>query len=214
MRELTLKQEEKIRNFYEKQKLNDLLYAVLSLFGLACFIAHLELIDVCDTFQGKMYCDLKESMKLRGEPPKDTDAISLEVTPFVNILRFANTLLCIPLIFFVFMHYKYTLDVMKERKQIYHKSKLIYFNILSMSYCLASFISSPIFFNYCIECLGNLVHVPPGVNFIVTLNQLKNTFHTPLDAFVCTFMLLRFLVVFRLFKNYSRWTSYRAYRIW
>ena len=94
--ELKQKKEQKIIEIYNRQKFNDFLHSVLLIIGLIFGYVGDELIEV---------------------------NIDGATVPFsTQILRGLNTVFCAPLIYFAYRHYSFLLDVMKERKQIYHKS--------------------------------------------------------------------------------------------
>lgn len=138
----------KIQTILNYQKNNDVLHAIVLVLGVILTIIQLENINVCETIRyggnELEFCDLKKANEMVQENEGNNIFNSyvsarLEINYGVNILRTLNTIFCFPIIFFVFMHYKYTLELMKERKQIYHKSKFVYYTF----YPLYNYLKNP-----------------------------------------------------------------------
>lgn len=71
--------------------------------------------------------------------------------PAVHTARMINSAFCIPYIYFVVLHYRAILEVMKLKKQIYHKTPLM---------------QSPLKKAVIIEAIFNCIHLPPGPEVI------------------------------------------------
>ena len=97
------------------------------------------------------------------------------------------------------MHYKLSLEAMKIRRVVYYQITLL---------------RSPLGKKFILECIINVVHMPPGVFQTIDFQSLAYDYTATVDSLISVFMLCRLYIVLRIFKDYSRWTSRQAYRIW
>ena len=118
--------------------------------------------------------------------------------PAVHTARMINTAFCIPFIYFVVIHYKAVLEVMKLKKQIYHKTTLM---------------QSPLKKAVIIECIFNCIHQPPGPEIILDLKAVNYDYQMAVDYYFIILMFFRLYIWVRIYFNYSIWTSIRAQRV-
>jgi potassium intermediate/small conductance calcium-activated channel subfamily N protein 2 len=114
------------------------------------------------------------------------------------ILRSMVSLTCLLLTFFVYLHYKLKLDILKARKVVYKD---------------ASLWSAGFFGRCCIEIFISWIHCPILIETTFTVVQLKKVFTWSVDDMMCFFMLLRLYLCLRLFDHYTVWTGERASRV-
>lgn len=120
------------------------------------------------------------------------------VPPMTETLRLSNFCMLPFLIFFCYMHYHYTLDIMKIQKKCYYKTTVR---------------TSQYIRKFMIEIFFNIVIMPPNLNIFIDSKIRSDNYIIPLDNYFSVFMMARLYICVRLFKNLSTWTNGRAERI-
>ena len=117
-----------------------------------------------------------------------------ETSTYGNVMRSIVTVLTVCLIILVIRHSSLLYDINRE--------KLIGADMLNLSYWRSRYVIYMI-----IEVIINVIHWPPGIDYTQEFYQLDGKLILSWNSMALCWMILRFYLIFRLFKHYTKWAD-------
>ena len=155
----------------------------------------LKLIDtaiIILALSGLMFATYEFESNYRNE--LNIRYISTDNSQRIRIYISVSTAICILL---AILRSRYSYHFIKERK-VFLEDKI-------PDYCLSSS-----FLGLIVEVLILAVHCPPYVNYDFEFKQLSGILYIDLKSVCCSIMMLRLLLLSRMFLHYSKWASLKV----